>query len=282
MLLWSHQSSTGDLFLLRFREALQPLTWLAGPQMAWPCIHLCRHLLCRMVLPGRPAAWASLGLVSTSGPLMLSSEKDPFSSFTCLTLVLKSLLKGPSFRGTSLQPQFLPLSLSAPSPCCCSGFSLVVVSGGCSSCGARAPRALEGPCWPLVGTGVQSPAAERRLHSAGAGWAAPRRVGSSWTGMEPVSYIGRGLVYHWAPGEAQAWSVNPTYMLSSVHCLGVHPFWIDVFIHVSTVCHLAPLEGKILEDGLCLHSCYVGSVNTWILNECIESKLFCSHSKGLM
>ena len=54
-------------------------------------------------------------------------------------------------------------------------------------------------------------------------------------------------------------------MLSSVLvlysvCLGVHPFWIDVFIHMSTVCHLAPLEGKILGDCLCLRSCYVGCV----------------------
>ena len=51
MLLWSHQSSTEDLFLLWFREGLQPLTWLTGPQMAWLDIRLSRHLLCHMVLP---------------------------------------------------------------------------------------------------------------------------------------------------------------------------------------------------------------------------------------
>ena len=61
MLLWSHQSSTEDLFLLWFREGLQPLTWLTGPQMAWLDIRLSRHLLCHMVLPR-----IYLGLLSVS------------------------------------------------------------------------------------------------------------------------------------------------------------------------------------------------------------------------
>lgn len=84
-----------------------------------------------MVPPGRPAVLAFRSLVSTSGPLMPSPWKDPFSSFTCLTLILKSLLECPSSRETSLQPQ-APFFLSVRASLCCrAGFSLAVVRAGC-------------------------------------------------------------------------------------------------------------------------------------------------------
>ena len=190
MLLWSHQSSAGDLFLLRFGEALQPLTWLTGPQMAWPCIHLCGHLLCHMALPGRPASWA----FSVSFPRLDPSCCHPRRAVSPPSPAWYSFLSPCSSVLLSGEPpsslKFLSLSLRrvlvAAQAFLWLWWAGAAHCGGFSSCGPRAPRALEGPCWPLVGAGVQSPAAERRLHGAGAGWAAPRHVGSSWTGMEPL------------------------------------------------------------------------------------------------
>ena len=80
-----------------------------------------------------------------------------------------------------------------------------------------------------------------------------------------------------------SWSLNPICTLPPVlvPCSVLHSrdsFWVDVFLPLSTVHLLAPLEGKLLKT-LRLHSQCMGSVNTWILNGYIESKPCDSYSK---
>ena len=142
MLLWSHQSSTEDLFVLRFGEGLQPLTWLTGPQMARPTF-----ASADTSVPHGPAQEIRHlaffpSLVFTSGPLMLSSSSPAWHSFLspCSSVLLSG--KPPS----SLR--FIYLFLTAPSLCCRAGFSRAVVSGGCSGACARA--ALCGASLPVV------------------------------------------------------------------------------------------------------------------------------------
>ena len=139
------------------------MTWLTGPQMARPDIRLCRHLCAPWSCPGDPPSCllsVSCFHIWTTHAVIL---------FTCLTLILKSLLKCPSFRETSLQPQvYLFISDCAESVlprrlfsscgergllwCLCSGCSL----RGLSSCGARALGVVEGPCLPRMGSAAQS------------------------------------------------------------------------------------------------------------------------------
>ena len=141
-----------------------------------------------------------------------------FSSFTCLTLILKSQLKCPSFRETSLHPQvYLFISVCAESVlprrlfsscgeqgllwCLCSGCSL----RGLSSCGAPALGVVEGPCLPRVGSAAQSASsrAQAPWYSAQAEllhgvWGLPG------PGMEPLfpALVGRFFITE-APGSLQ-------------------------------------------------------------------------------
>ena len=111
---------------------------------------------------------------------------------------------------------FLLLFLALLSLLCSLGFSLVVASGGCSSCSTLAShrggfscvaRPLGHGGFSSCGTWVQSlwfPSSRAQAQELWCtGLVAPWHVGSSWIRDQTlVSCIGRWILYHWATREA--------------------------------------------------------------------------------